>query len=59
VKDPQALGPALTGRARFLLEEGQVDAALALVDELLALQELYHIALLDLGWLSLDPRPGS
>jgi class 3 adenylate cyclase/tetratricopeptide (TPR) repeat protein len=54
VKDPQALGPALTGRARFLLEEGQVDAALALVDELLALQELYHIALLDLGWLSLD-----
>ena len=54
VKDPQALGPALTGRARFLLEEGQIDAARALVDELMALHELYHTALFDLGWLSLD-----
>jgi tetratricopeptide (TPR) repeat protein len=54
VKDPQALGPALTGRARFLLDEGQIDAAAALVDELMKLPELYHLALLDLGWLSHD-----
>jgi tetratricopeptide (TPR) repeat protein len=54
VKDPQALGPALTGRARFLLDEGEVDAAAALVEELMTLSELYHMALLDLAWLSHD-----
>ncbi|MFN2470425.1 MAG: hypothetical protein ABR583_05445 [Gaiellaceae bacterium] len=39
MKDPQALGPWLSGRARFLLSEGRVEEATAHVEEVLALRD--------------------
>jgi hypothetical protein len=54
VKDPQALTPALSGYARFLVENGQADEAAALVRELYGLPTLYFAALVDVGWLRRD-----
>jgi class 3 adenylate cyclase/predicted ATPase len=59
MKDPQQIGPALGGRARFLLSEGRVDEATAHVDEVLALRDeqgeaAYFTWLIDLGWLLHD-----
>ena len=59
VKDPQALVPTLSGYARFLLENGRPEEAVALLDEMNELSE-YFSALIDLGWVlhTLD-RPES
>jgi class 3 adenylate cyclase/tetratricopeptide (TPR) repeat protein len=54
VKDPQALGPALTGYARFLVEAGRREQANALVDEYLELGVYLYAAMIDLGWLLHD-----
>jgi tetratricopeptide (TPR) repeat protein len=59
MKDPQQIGPVLSGRARFLLSEGRVEEATAHVDEVLALrdeqgQAAYFTWLIDLGWLLHD-----
>jgi class 3 adenylate cyclase/predicted ATPase len=69
VKDPQAMGPTLAGRARFLLDLGRTDEASAHLDELLTFRDEegrvgYFTWLIDLGWLLHDLRrpeefPGS
>jgi hypothetical protein len=54
VKDPQALSPALSGYARFLLENGQAEHAVRLMHEMYALPTIYFAALIDVGWLIRD-----
>jgi tetratricopeptide (TPR) repeat protein len=59
VKDPQAMGLALAGKARFLLDQGRRAEASALVDDVLAVRDdegraAYYTWLIDLGWLLLD-----
>ena len=54
VKDPQALSPALSGYARFLLENGQAEDAVRLMHEMYGLPTIYFAALIDLGWLVHD-----
>jgi hypothetical protein len=54
VKDPQALAPALSGAARFLLELGRRGEADALVDEYFVLQLHHYTALIDIAWLLHD-----
>jgi ATP/maltotriose-dependent transcriptional regulator MalT len=54
VKDPQALSPALSGYARFLLESGEPDEAAVLMEEMIELPTLYFSALVDLGWIVHD-----
>jgi hypothetical protein len=53
VKDPQALVPTLSGYARFLLEHGRPDEAVALLEEMNELSE-YFGASIDLGWVLHD-----
>jgi hypothetical protein len=50
VKDPQALVPTLSGYARFLLEHGRRNEAVALLEEMTALSD-YYAASIDLGWI--------
>jgi tetratricopeptide (TPR) repeat protein len=59
VKDPQAIGPTMAGRALFLLAQGRADEALAHAEEVLGLRDeqgraSYFTWLIDLGWLLHD-----
>ncbi len=54
VKDPQALAPTLSGYARFLLQYGEADAAIELIDEMNQLPTQYFSALIDFGWVAHD-----
>jgi class 3 adenylate cyclase/tetratricopeptide (TPR) repeat protein len=59
VKDPQAIAPTLCQHARFLQETGHLDAARALLDEVLTFRDeegsaMYFLWLIDLGWLVFD-----
>jgi tetratricopeptide (TPR) repeat protein len=59
VKDPQAVGLTLAGRARFVLGQGRRVEADALVNEVLAVRDEegragYFTWLIDLGWLLHD-----
>jgi class 3 adenylate cyclase/tetratricopeptide (TPR) repeat protein len=59
VKDPQAIGPTLTRRGRFLLGLGRAGEAGQHLDEVLTLRDeegraAYYTWLVDLGWLLHD-----
>ncbi len=59
VKDPQAIGPVLSGSARFWLDQGRREEATDLTDEVLAYRDeegraSYFTWLIDLGWLLHD-----
>ncbi len=59
VKDAQAVGPMVSGQARFLLGQGRRDQAVELVDEVLTYRDeqgraQYFPWLIDLAWLLHD-----
>src|SRR5207302_7907140 len=59
VKDPQALGPTLSYRARALLDSGRPENVPTLVDEVLTFTDeqgraLYYTWLIELAWLLVD-----